>query len=148
MRKFKLKKMPGILDPHDNDYWYLTDLTNEQEKLLDAMADVLTDSSYHELCHQLNGLKYEFDGPDDGEVHINQFSSNPTKHDQKKYAIYAALYRGIFAKTINLAGQARKNHGYYNEFPFSGQEYLQKLAPKIYNDPDYPKNRNTKYRLR
>lgn len=29
MRKFKLKKMPGILDPHDNDYWYLT---NEQER--------------------------------------------------------------------------------------------------------------------
>lgn len=60
---------------------------------IQALTDNLDNETYHELCHQLNGTKAEFDVADDGEAHV---SSN-----QKFYTVQSALYRGVFWRTLN-----------------------------------------------
>ena len=60
------------------------------------MAAQLTDEEYHELAHQLHGTKSEFDGEDDGEVHLDYADHNYKKY----YTVKASLYRGIFWRTI------------------------------------------------
>lgn len=113
-------------EKNDAWYWSYEFLTDEQNKILDAMADALSDTSYHELCHQLNVLRAEFGGKDDGKPHINKFASSPhpTYHEQKKCAIQSALYYGIFAKTLCLTDYAQKHHGYYKDFPYGENEGL------------------------
>lgn len=65
--------------------------------MIDCIARRLTDREYHELCHQLHGTKSEFDGPDDGECHIEPLS----QVRKRAYTVKSALYRGIFWQTIN-----------------------------------------------
>lgn len=87
--EFKIKeKLPQTVD-------YAVNVQGGRcKEFIDAMADKLTDEEYHELCHQLNGTKSEFDGDDDGEVHLEHV-------DKKYYAVKSALYRGIFWATMS-----------------------------------------------
>lgn len=86
--EFKIKeKLPQTVDYAVNVHG---DRCNE---FINAIADKLTDEEYHELCHQLNGTKSEFDGADDGEVHLEHV-------DKKYYTVKSALYRGIFWSTL------------------------------------------------
>lgn len=87
--EFKIKeKLPQTVD-------YAVNVQGGRcNEFIDAMADKLTDEEYHELCHQLNGTKSEFDGDDDGEVHLEHV-------DKKYYAVKSALYRGIFWATMS-----------------------------------------------
>lgn len=64
--------------------------------MIDCLADQLTDLEYHELCHQLHGTKSEFDGPDDGECHLEL-----PEAQKRAYTVKSALYRGIFWQTLN-----------------------------------------------
>lgn len=66
LHKFKLNyKLPQQVD------YSVNCLGDKQDKFIDALAAQLTDEEYHELCHQLHGTKSEFDGEDDGEVHLD-----------------------------------------------------------------------------
>ena len=77
------------------DYKYF--VYNLDDRMIDAMAQVLTEEQYHELCHQLHGIKAEFDLVD-GECEPNR--DNMTKEDRYRYAIKSAISRGIFWDTL------------------------------------------------
>lgn len=99
--KFVLKKdaVKSSNNPNVNNgcnfSWY--NVGDEEWKIINMAASVLSDRAYHELCHQLNGKKSEFDGVDDGEVHKYNLT---TMQEKKAYTIRAALYRGIFGSTL------------------------------------------------
>lgn len=100
--KFVLKKgIKSVNDPNFNNGCNLVwlHLSDEQRTLVNAMASVLSDRTYHEICHQLNGKKSEFDGADDGEVHMHTVYEL-TLQEKKAYAIKSALYRGIFGSVL------------------------------------------------
>lgn len=67
------------------------DIHEFDSEMIDAMAEVLTDEQYHELCHQLHGSKAEFDEVD-GECSL--------KRRKKAYTVLSALSRGIFWQTL------------------------------------------------
>lgn len=91
LHEFKLNyKLPQQVD------YSVNCLGDKQDKFIDALAAQLTDEEYHELCHQLHGTKSEFDGDDDGEVHLDYADHNYKKY----YTVKASLYRGIFWRTI------------------------------------------------
>ena len=83
----------GKLPQNYTDYDVDSD-NGRLNKYVNAIAERLTDDEYHELCHQLHGTKSEFDGDDDGEVHMDYV-------DKKYYAVKSALYRGIFWATMS-----------------------------------------------
>lgn len=84
----------GKLPQEYTDYDVDSDNDNGRlNKYINAIAERLTDDEYHELCHQLHGTKSEFDGDDDGEVHLEHV-------DKKYYTVKSALYRGIFWSTL------------------------------------------------
>lgn len=64
--------------------------------VVSKLAEGLTEEQYHELCHQLNGTKAEYDGKDDGEYH-----SRFTSTENRNFRVFSdSLYRGIFARTL------------------------------------------------
>lgn len=67
--------------------------TPAQRKMIQYLADELTEREYHELCHQLHGTKAEFDEVD-GEC------DKPTQEQRYYYTTQSALYRGIFWQTL------------------------------------------------
>lgn len=69
------------------------------DKFFQALANKLTDEEYHELCHQLNGTKAEYDGVDDGEYHEDSSSKMALKR-KKFWAVKDSLYRGVFEVTM------------------------------------------------
>lgn len=98
--EFLLKKgIKSVIDFNNGCDYHWLHLSDEQRALVSAMSSVLSDRTYHELCHQLNGQKSEFDGVDDGEVHKNNMQ-NWTLQEKKAYAIKSALYRGIFGSVL------------------------------------------------
>lgn len=62
--------------------------------MVQVLANKLTDEQYHELCHQLHGVKMEFDGVD-GECSVGD-----TLKEKKYYTVSSSLYRGIFWSTL------------------------------------------------
>lgn len=62
--------------------------------MVQVLADKLTDEQYHELCHQLHGVKMEFDKVD-GECSVGD-----TLKKKKYYTVSSSLYRGIFWSTL------------------------------------------------
>lgn len=87
--KFKIQEKL----PQDYQY-YVYDL---DDVMIGAMAKVLTDEEYHELCHQLHGTKSEFDEVD-GECEPD--SRNMTMEDRYRFTIKSAISRGIFWGTL------------------------------------------------
>lgn len=83
-----------IQEKLQQDYkYYIYDL---DDRMIDAMAQVLTEEQYHELCHQLYKTKVEFDLVD-GECEPD---SNMTKEERYRYTIKSAISRGIFWDTL------------------------------------------------
>lgn len=73
-----------------NDSW--KSIPAEVEKL----SKGLTEEVYHELCHQMNGQKAEYDGQDDGEYH-----GSYTSIEDRNFRVFSdSLYRGIYARTL------------------------------------------------
>ena len=62
--------------------------------MVQVLANKLTDEQYHELCHQLHGVKMEFDKVD-GECSVGD-----TLKKKKYYTVSSSLYRGIFWSTL------------------------------------------------
>lgn len=71
------------------------DVQEVSDRFIDALADILTDREYHELCHQLYGSKSEYDKVD-GEYEDGSISM-PLK---KFHCVKDTLYRGVFWKTL------------------------------------------------
>ena len=67
------------------------DIHEFDSDMIEAMAGVLTEEQYHELCHQLYGTKSEFDEID-GECSI--------EGRKKVYTVLSALSRGVFWNTL------------------------------------------------
>lgn len=85
------------------------------DKFFQALANKLTDEEYHELCHQLNGTKAEYDGIDDGECHREEAPSKMSLQRKKFWAVKDSLYRGVFEVTMARLAYLReeeweKNH--------------------------------------
>lgn len=99
--KFRLEKgIPSVIRDNNgcNDYWHPGHLTKEQQNMIRNMADAMSDTTYHEICHQLNGAKWEFDGEDDGEVHN---IGNKDPRFKREYALASAMYRGILGGVLH-----------------------------------------------
>lgn len=64
---------------------------------IELLAHSLSDFEYHELCHQLNGAKSEFDGLDNGVCHVAGW----TEEQKRFFTVKSALYRGIFWQVMN-----------------------------------------------
>lgn len=80
-------------------------------KIINAIADVLTDEEYHEICHQLHGTKSEYNGLDDGLYH-----NSDDLLTGKRHAVRDSLYRGVFAATMNeleLLKEQEEDEKYY-----------------------------------
>lgn len=74
----------------------LDDSWKSLSDVIARLAEDLTEEQYHEICHQLHGEKAEYDGKDDGEYH--SFYTNVA--DRNRRVVSDALYRGIFARTL------------------------------------------------
>ncbi len=106
-----------INDSNSNGYDYNWN-SSYLNKFINAMAKVLTNQEYHELCHQLYLVKSEYNEKDDGELHESGWSLL----DKKRKVIADSLYCGIFSAAMSELG-------YYNE-----QKAQQKLDDKEANN--------------
>lgn len=86
--KFKLSKK------FDQEINY--DIEEVPSRFIEALASVLTEEEYHELAHQLNGTKSEYDLID------GELENGSLPMVGKKFRVVKdSLYRGIFWQTVN-----------------------------------------------
>lgn len=105
--EFKLKKgIPSVIKGNNgcDMHWHPAHLTEEQWNMIRNMADAMSDTTYHEICHQLNGAKMEFDGEDDGEAHTR----NTDPRFKREYALASAMYRGILGGVLCELGALKE----------------------------------------
>lgn len=106
--EFKLKKGITSVIKGNNGcdmHWNPAHLTEEQWDMIRNMASAMSETTYHEICHQLNGTKMEFDGEDDGEAHTR----NTDPYFRREYALASALYRGILGGVLSELGALKED---------------------------------------
>lgn len=106
--KFKLKKgIPSVIKGNNgcDMNWNPAHLTGEQWDMIRNMANAMSETTYHEICHQLNGSKMEFDGVDDGEAHTR----NEDPYFRREYALASAMYRGILGGVLSELGALKED---------------------------------------
>ncbi len=105
--EFKLKKgIPSVIKGNNgcDMHWNPSHLTEEQRDMIRNMANAMSETTYHEICHQLNGTKMEFNGEDDGEVHI----ASKNLHFRREYVLASAMYRGILGGVLCELGALKE----------------------------------------
>lgn len=106
--EFKLKKgIPSVIKGNNgcDGHWNPAHLTEEQWDMIRNMANAMSETTYHEICHQLNGTKMEFDGADDGEAHTR----NSDPYFRREYALASAMYRGILGGVLSELGALKED---------------------------------------
>lgn len=126
--EFKLKKsIPSVIKGNNgcDDYWNPEHLTEEQWDMMRNMANAMSETTYHEICHQLNGRQVViFDGVDDGEAH----TLNTDPYFRREYALVSAMYRGILGGVLSELGALKEDE--------EDRKYEQELEEQGLN-PDY-----------